>query len=180
MFREHVSDYLDEELGKTVRALFLGHAAKCPICNQLLHDLRAIKRHLAMRGTESITPEFDFRLKSSVRREARLMENPVYRLRHLLRENFLHVVMLPAAAMLVIGLAIAPLELFSIPGQQETTQTAGSEPTGTADYAEDTAEIHYVMESVTELDADRGIFLSEHPTQEAMRRPGTTLTSVSF
>ena len=180
MFREHVSNYLDDDLGETIRALFLKHAKKCPICNQLLLDLHAIKRHLSTRGTETVNREFDFRLKSTIRREARLMESPTYRLRHMIRDNFVHVVMLSAAAVLVIGLAVAPFELFSVPGEQETAQTTGLESTVTTDYSDETAKIHYVMESVTEVDADRGIFLSEPPTREAIRRPGTTLTSVSF
>lgn len=172
-FRERISYFIDGELDTGAHARFLEHAAVCQHCNQLLQDIRSIRYRLQSRKMLEVSPEFDFRLKSVIRREARLLQSPAYRARIAFRENILHVFAIPAAAAVVIGLAFSPIELYMNPGSPVTATTPAETVTDAAQ------DVNYVLDTVDEETVNQGIFLNDGRTGD-VNQPAPTLTSISF
>lgn len=171
-FREQISDVIDGEIDPGKRTRFLEHAAACEHCNRLFQDMQSIRNRLRSRNVLEVSPEFDFRLKSTIGHEARLMQSPVYRARLVLRDNLFHAIAVPAAAAIVLGMAFLPIELY-IHGEPKVVSTITPAVTP-ADSAQD---VNYVLDTVDEEMVDQGIFLNE---RQNLSQPTPTLTSISF
>ena len=69
IFLKNLSDFIDNELDEGIRAKFFAHAVNCEACNTRLRELQHIKKLLGKLVRVAVSPECDFRLKSSIRIE---------------------------------------------------------------------------------------------------------------
>ncbi len=171
-FREQISNVIDDEINPGKRTRFLEHAAACEHCNRLYQDMRSIRQRLQTRNVLEVSQEFDFRLKSMIGHEARLMQSPMYRARLVLRDNLFHAIAVPAAAVVVLGLAMSPIELYF---HGKSPVVANFTPVVTA--ADSAQDINYVLDTVDEETVNQGIFLND---RQYLSQPTPTLTSISF
>jgi len=145
-------DFIDGELHDSLRADFLSHAASCPSCRKDLRELHSVRNALANLPRAEVMPEFDFRLKASIRLESTRLGSPLYRLRLFLRENMTSVIGVPAAAALFLA---AALLYTGFPGNVGTpvhsTRQPQTEMLARPSFAPAEtlfADVHYVLESV--------------------------------
>ena len=62
-----------------------------------------MKESLAALNRPEVSPEFDFRLKASIRMESTRLRSPFYRVRLMFRENMVSIAIIPAAAVLILA-----------------------------------------------------------------------------
>ncbi len=152
VFQTLLMDFVDDELTPSERSAVLSHAAACVSCRNALNEAECVRNALSDLPRRTITSEFDFRLKASIRLESRKLRNPLYRFRLFLRENMAGMAVIPAAAAVMLA---AALMYPGFPGRNsyvvnnsganrpEPRQTVSAVPSETQ--AED---VHYVLESV--------------------------------
>lgn len=169
-FRKNLQAFIDNELPVNIKSLFLEHVKKCPICMSALKEMQALKNRLSGLDRISVTPEFDFRLKSSLRQEHEKKHAPGYSARILNFPNMSKFLMLTAgAAVIVAGFAfmysnsndaqISPdlpdvvrTHVDSFEGVEMIPDTSGSS----------VGEVNFVLESVKPSEVEKGIF-QENP-----------------
>jgi anti-sigma factor RsiW len=152
LFRKLIMDYIDNELSDKVRSDFLTHSVSCPACCKELKELQYVKKALAGLPPATVSSEFDFRLKSSLRMEEARLRNPIYRMKLYLKENMASLVGVPVAAALLLGgmlLHNGPFQNFQ-PGFQAAQQKQIEQKwVQTSSVAGSSAEdVHYVLDSV--------------------------------
>ena len=152
LFRKLIMDYIDDELSEKVRPGFLAHAVMCPACGKELKEMQYVKKALAGFTPVTVSSEFDFRLKASLRMEESRLRSPMYRLKLMLKDNMLSVLGAPVAAALLLGGVLVYDGAF--PGAYSGMQTVRQKPVGqelTRTYAvtgSPAEDVHYVLESV--------------------------------
>ena len=152
LFRKLIMDFIDDELSEKVRPAFLTHSLSCPACCKELKEMQSVKKALASLAPVSVSSEFDFRLKASLRMEESRLRSPMYRLQLLLKDNMVSLVGVPVAAALLLAGVLMYDGVF--PGARTGMRTASQNPavreliqTSPANHS--TAEnVHYVLESV--------------------------------
>jgi anti-sigma factor RsiW len=162
-FKKLLRDFIDDELHDARRGDFLSHAAACPSCRTDLRELHVIRNALANLPHLSVKPEFDFRLKASIRLESARLGSPLYRLRLFLMENMVSMVGVPAAAALFI---LAALYYTGLSGTVKTPAPVTSQlqtemlsrPAFTPAESLD-ADVNYVLESVELSEEELGNLL---------------------
>lgn len=155
LFRELIMDFVDDELPEKERYEFCVHAEICPTCREELREIKYVRKILADIPALTVSPEFDFRLKASLRLEDARLRNPFYRLKLFLKSNFVPVVGIPAAAVLLI----AGVAIYRSPFREEAPEIAGqtapvpapvASPVASPATAVDTppVDVNYVLESL--------------------------------
>jgi anti-sigma factor RsiW len=99
-------DYVDDELSEKTQSEFIAHADECPSCRRELKEVLSVRKLLADLPTVTVSSEFDFKLKASLRLEDVRLRSPFYRFRLLVRDNLASIVAVPAAAALLVMGAI--------------------------------------------------------------------------
>jgi len=152
VFQTLLMDFVDDELAPSERSAVLSHAAMCSTCRNALKEAEYVRRVLVDLPHRTVTSEFDFRLKASIRLESRKLKSPYYRFQLFLRENMAAVAVIPVAAAIMFATAIMypgfsgkNPSIVSTSGvkRTETRQMVSQSPVETR--AED---VHYVLESV--------------------------------
>ena len=77
-FKDNMRAFIDDELPVNIQSVFLKHSSECTSCNRDLRMMQNVKKALSNLERVSVSPEFDFRMKSSIRREYELLRNPFY------------------------------------------------------------------------------------------------------
>lgn len=159
LFRKLMMDFIDDELPEEVRPGFYAHASVCPACQKELKELRFVKQALAGLPPIAVTPEFDFRLKASLSREASRLRSPMYRLNLYLRDNVYPVVGVPAAAMLLIAGTLMYNGSREFPATRIVNLKPAVEAVVPVPAATDSSDVdvHYVLESVDLSQAGAGV-----------------------
>ena len=164
-FQENLSLFIDGELKDVLKTKFLAHSKSCKACNNSLKEFQRLRTLLKNLSTVTVSPELDFRLKASIRLENNHLRSPLYRFKLFFQENTYTFVTVPAVALIIL------VGMFNYVGNQEnhmnteiTENSSNSITLGPSTAIEETPEelINYVLESVTPLDVESGIFLNEH------------------
>ena len=168
IFKENIRAFIDDELPVNIQSAFLKHSSECASCNHELCMMQEVKKALANLEHVSVSPEFDFRMKSSIRREYELLRNPFYVFKIIIFENIKKFITVPAVAVLVIAgiffytnygknqmMPVLPVEVISQIDDRDSVEL------GFEDENADVDEVRYVLETVKPLDDERGIFLNE-------------------
>ena len=163
-FQGNLSLFIDGELDDVLKAKFLAHSKSCEACNNSLKEFQRLRTLLKNLSPVTVSPEQDFRLKASLRLENNRLRSPLYRFKLFFRENAYTFVTVPVAALIIV------VGMFNYVGiednnmQTEITENYSNSITpGPPVTIEETPEelINYVLESVTPLDVESGIFLNE-------------------
>ena len=168
MFKDNMRAFIDDELPVNIQSVFLKHSSECTSCNHELRMMQNVKKALSNLEHVSVSPEFDFRMKSSIRREYELLRNPFYVFKIIIFENIKKFITVPAVAVLVIAgiffytnygknqmMPVLPVEVISQIDDRDSVEL------GFEDENADVDEVRYVLETVKPLDDERGIFLNE-------------------
>jgi len=187
MFHDHIRAYIDDELPVNIRVTFMEHAGKCLGCGQDLRDMESVKKLFARMQRFNVSPEFDFRLKSSIRRELQRSRNPLYPVRLFLSEHIYKVLLVPTCALaIILGVMyyhVAPVGEITKQEPVEYTSTApAKEIVDLAAEQDDSSieEVNYILETLTSTDAERGIFLGEEVETIQSSPVNNNLSLVSF
>ena len=167
-FKENIRAFIDDELPVNIRSAFLKHSSECTSCNHELQMMQHVKKTLLNLKRVSVSPEFDFRMKSSIRREYELIRNPFYVFKVIIFENMYKFMMVPAVAVVVVASIIiytnhAKLQMTPMLPVEVISQidARDSFELGFEDENTDVDEVRYILETVKPLDGERGIFLNE-------------------
>ena len=168
MFRDNLRAFIDDELAVNKKTIFIDHASNCQACNIELHEMQYVKRCLADLERVTASSEFDFRLKSGIRREYENLRNPLYSFKLFINENLAKFFAVPAFAVIVIvGMILYNngngLEKATLLPQEVTSRLDLWEGVDLIPLNEDSVveEVKYVLETVKPGDVERGIFLPE-------------------
>lgn len=186
-FHNHIRAYIDDELPVNIRITFMEHAGKCLSCEQDLREMESVKKLLAGLQHFDVLPEFNFRLKSSIRRELQRSRNPLYPARLFLSEHFYKVLVIPACALaIILGVMYyhaapvgeitkqEPVEYMSTAPAKEMVDLAAEQDESSVE------EVNYILETLTSTDAERGIFLGEEVETIQTLPVNDNLSLVSF
>jgi len=187
MFYENIRAFIDDELPINQKSVFLDHASKCTKCNRELLYMQYVKRELAALRRVTISPEFDFKMKSLIRREHENLRNPLYSLKLFMNENLGKFIAAPAFAILIL----VGIIFYNNSNSRETTPILPGVVTAQIN-AENgvelipenenssVEEVNYVLEIIKPTDMERRIFLHE-PDGTVQSIPiNNDLTLVSF
>ncbi len=187
MFKDNLRAFIDEELPVNMQSVFLKHSYECTSCERDLRMMQNIKKDLSNLKRVSVSPEFDFRMKSSIRREYEFLRNPLYVFKIIILENINKFITVPAiAALLIAGtfyytnhgnnkmMPVLPVEVISQIDNRESV-TLDFE-----DKNDDVDEVRYVLETVKHLDGERGIFQNEPDYTIHTDSVNDNLTTVGF
>jgi len=187
MFRKNLRAFIDNELPVNIKSVFLEHASKCSSCNLDLNELQNLKKKLAYLKRFTLSPEFDFRMKSYIRREHEKLRNPLYSFKIFVYENFSKFIAVPAcAALIIFGIVFYnnSNERQTVPVLNDIVSSAidsqnGVEliPQNESSFVE---EVNYVLETVKPSDVERGIFLNEPEGTVRSSINPNDLTLISF
>jgi len=167
-FKENIRAYVDEELPVNIRSAFLEHASQCEICALELKEMQNVRKMIARLRRIMVSPEYDFRLKLSIRREYENLRNPFYVFKLFISENLFKLLALPA-----IGVAVALSvmsynyidrnEINHISSYEISTQINAQNGVELVSGNEDSSigEEKYILETVKPLDVERGVFLND-------------------
>jgi anti-sigma factor RsiW len=146
-------DFIDDELSEKVRSDFLAHSVSCPACRKELKELQYVKKALAALPPVTVSSEFDFRLKASLRMEGTRLRSPMYRLKLFLKDNLVPAVGAPVAATLLVGGVLLYNGPFS--GARPEIQAVQQKPAAVPERVQASAvigpqaeDVHYVLDSV--------------------------------
>lgn len=164
LFKDNIRVFIDDEFPVNQKSSFLEHAEKCNDCNKDLLTMQRIKKELANFKPLKVSPEFDFRIKSSIRREYDLLRNPYYSFKIFIQENAAKLLFVPASVVILIfsvmlynsnteqNSPILPAEITSLIDAREGVDLTSNQDNSRIE------EVNYVLETVKSTDADRGIF----------------------
>jgi len=182
-FQENISLFIDDELDDALKAKFLAHSESCKACNNSLKEFQRLRMLLKNLSPVTASTELDFRLKASIRLENNRLRSPLYRFKLFFRENAYTFVTVPAAALIIL------FGMFHYVGNQDnnmqteiTENYSNSITPGSPVTIEETPEelIHYVLESVTPLDVESGIFLDEQSEVSPTTSTESNIKLVNF
>jgi len=187
MFYENIRAFIDDELPINQKSVFLDHASKCTKCNLELLHMQYVKRELAALRHVTISPEFDFKMKSLIQREHENLRSPLYSLKLLMNENLGKFIAAPAFAILIL----VGMIFYYNSNSRETTPILPGVVTAQIN-AENgvelipknenssVEEVNYVLEIIKPTDMERRVFLHE-PDGTVQSIPiNNDLTHVSF
>jgi len=182
MFGQHLSKFIDDDLDEEIKGKFLSHAVTCKNCNFDLKESIRLKKVISQLSPVSVSPEFDYRLKSRIHLETTRLKNPLYRFKLFINDNMRDILTVPALALIILWIVFYRIDVhLNQQNQSEITQNKASSTNSEIistfeDYPE---EIHYVLDSVKPSEVETGIFLNEHDTsiQTMLTGPNFTLTS---
>jgi len=187
MFGENLRAFIDNELPINQRSAFLDHASKCNKCNRELLYMQHVKKELAGLRRVTVSPEFDFKMKSLVRHEHEKLRSSLYSFRLFISENSNKFIVAPVFALLIL----VGMVFYNNSNNRETTTILPDVVTSLIN-AENGVEIipennnssveevNYVLETVKPTDMERRIFLHE-PDGTVQSIPiNNDLTLVSF
>ncbi|MDP8218569.1 MAG: zf-HC2 domain-containing protein [Candidatus Theseobacter exili] len=163
-FQQSLSLFIDGELDDVLSAKFLAHSESCKACNNSLKEFQRLRTLLKNLSPVTVSPEQDFRLKASIRLENNHLRSPLYQFKLFFRENAYTFVTVPAVALIIV---VGMFNYVGIEGnnmQTEITENySNSITSGPPVTIEETPgeHINYVLDSVTPLDVESGIFLNE-------------------
>ena len=187
-FRKNLRAFIDNELPVNIKALFLEHVAKCPICNRALKEMQSLKKRLTSLDRISVTPEFDFRLKSSLRQEHEKKHSPGFSGRMLNFPNMSKFLMMTAgAAVIVAGFAfmynnsddahisqalpeVVRTHVDSYEGVEMVPESDGSS----------IDEVNFVLETVKPSDVEKGIFQENPDGSVTIPEKTNNMTLISY
>lgn len=185
-FKESIRAFIDQELPINEKSDFLNHAEQCTECGEELRSMQFVTTQLKRLKRITVSPEFDFRMRTSILREHERLRNPFYSARIFFRENMLPFIAIPAvAASLVVGVfvystvysplapGIPPSVVSQLELQDGVDLVPDAEPT-------DVVNEQYVLDMVTQQDLQKGLFLIENGSYVPVNRETTDLTLVNF
>ena len=189
-FHMHLRAFIDDELPVNLHSDFIRHADACNECRQDMQALRKLQKSLAGMRRVEVSTGFDFRMKSSIRREYDLLRNPMYKFKLFFFDNFARFMMVPAFALvLATGMVLyrsytvhnhvtdLPAAVVSHLESQESVMLGPNEEWIDVD------EVRYVLESVQTnetVSADSQSSPSDRTTALPAPPAEDTLTLVSF
>ena len=187
MFKKNIRAFIDDELPVNEQSVFLNHASECSSCDLELREMQKVKKILANLERVSVSPEFDFRMKSSLRHEYEYLRNPFYVAKIFFTENMFKLLMTPAVGMLIILCFVLysnynnsqmtpelPVEVISQIDSQNGIELVGDEGNSYV------GEVNYVLETVKPLDIEQEIFLHEPDNTVHTVSMNNNLTFISF
>ena len=187
MFKKNIRAFIDDELPVNEQSVFLNHASECHSCDIELLMMQKVKKILSNLERVSISPEFDFRMKSSLRREYERLRNPLHVAKIFITENMFKLIAAPAVGMLIILCVILysnynksqiitelPVEVTSYIDAQKGIELIGDEDNSYVD------EVNYILETVRPLDVEQEIFLNEPDNTVHTVSMNNNLTFISF
>ena len=183
MFQKNVSAFIDDELDEVVKNQCSAHAAKCNACSTLLNGCKHIKRYLETLTPVKVSTGFDFRLKSCIRLENTLLNNPLYRSRLFIRDNLKLLFAVPTVAVVILIGVFSLQDRFDDNNLTEITHITSIENVKEpASQGEDSSEeiVYYVLESVKPKEVEEGIFLGEQNTPVKVTPSNPNLKLISF
>jgi anti-sigma factor RsiW len=149
-FKELLDDFIEDELIENERGAFFAHAAACPPCQKEMREIRRLREVLTGLPRAEVSPEFDFRLKSSIRLESIRLRSPVYRARLFFQDNWVSIMSVPMAGALILAgyLTLGIPGLMRFPANEaRTMKTESIAPAAFAPSESLSADVHYVLES---------------------------------
>ena len=187
MFRKNLRAFIDNELPVNIKSVFLEHASKCSSCNLVLNEQQNLKKELAHLKRFSVSPEFDFRMRSSIRREHEKLRYPLYSFKIFVYKKFSKFIAVPACALLIIfGMVLynnsnerqtVPVLTDVLRSHIDSQNGVELIPQNESSFVE---EVHYVLETVKPSDVEKGIFLDEPEGTVHTSINPNDLTLVSF
>jgi len=185
-FHENLRAFIDNELPVNLYSAFIRHDSDCSACHRDLVSLQKIKNSLAGLRRLSLSPEFDFRMKSSIRREYELLRNPFYIFRLFFFDNLTKFIMVPAFALVLIIGAVLYLSYHDRsglpPGVVSYLESRESVVLGPDDERIDVDEVRYVLKSVKPFEFVRDERDSDSVRQDSdsSQPVDNSLTLISF
>jgi hypothetical protein len=149
--------------------------------------MQNLKKELANLKRYSVSPEFDFRMRSCIRSEYEKLRNPFYLLKIFIYENFSKLVAVPV----VTALVIVSIVFYNNSNERQTAavfndmlNSAIDSHNGVELIPQDESsvveEVNYVLETVKPSEVERGVFLNApEGTVPATPNPNE-LTLISF
>ena len=164
MFQDNIRAFIDSELPVNKKSIFLEHASICRKCGHDLSIMQSIKQELSNIKPLTVSSEFDFRMRSSIRREYENQRNPFYSFTIFFRENANMFFVAPVFAIILVMSII----LFNS-NKGEITPSLPAEVELQIDNRESVdlvsdqvnsrvEEVHYVLDTVKHTDVEKGIF----------------------
>ncbi len=185
-FKESIRAFIDQELPINEKSAFLNHAAICMECREELQSMQFVTTQLKRLKRITVSPEFDFRMKNSIRREHERLRNPFYSARIFFHENMLPFIAIPAvAASMIVGIFVysnvnGPIAsdvprsvMLQLDSREGVDLIHDIEPTEVVDE-------QYVLDTVTPQDLQKGLFLIENESFVPINRETHDLTLVNF
>lgn len=176
-------DFVDGELPEALRGAVLSHADLCPQCRKELREIERVRKLSAGLPPVTVSPEFDFRLKASLRMEAARLRSPLYRMRLFLRENLLSAVAVPAVIALFLGGMVyyqsplrhaAPVIAGRMAPAAESGQNTAEAPPAEA------VDVEYVLESLNVSETGIEVTSAGKPGVSAERPDMKIVSSIKF
>ncbi|MFC1538805.1 anti-sigma factor family protein [Candidatus Latescibacterota bacterium] len=168
-FKMNLRAFIDNELPVNNKTLFLEHASKCPDCNTALKEMQSLKKMLFNLKRYSVTPEFDFRLKSSLRLAHERKYFSWNSLRFINYDNMSKLLAVSAcAAAIVLGIMFINKGGNNqvTPGLPDIVETHVDSYNGVELIPDSNGfsieEINFVLETIKPSDVEKGIF-QENP-----------------
>ena len=174
--------YIDGELPVNLVSSFLAHADKCLVCKKALNELLFLKKSLSGMRRANASPDFSFRVINAIRKEQRLMKNPLYLFRIFLRENYQKFVFVPVVGIILFGwitfnetgvnskIAVSLKNIIAEVMQQDDSQPMNELGV---------EKVNYILESVSPMDVEKGIMV-EYPYVSNGQISNSQLTLVNF
>ena len=185
-FRECIRAFVDRELPVNETSVFLTHSEKCDDCNDELQGMRFVTASLKNLKKVTVSPEFDFRMKTSIRREHERLKQPFYSTRRFFQDNLFRILAVPAvAASLVITMfaftgdnaPVAPGIPSNVVSELQSQEGVELVPGAEPSHVED---VQYVLDTVTQQDLQKGLFLFENGSVIPVNRDGGDISLVNF
>ncbi|MFC1490112.1 hypothetical protein ACFL6K_02755 [Candidatus Latescibacterota bacterium] len=165
-FKKNLRAFIDNELPLNIKTLFLEHVSQCKVCGRALSEMQNLKERLLKLERYSVTSEFDFRLKSSLRKEHEKKRLPIYSFPLFGENNISKLLAITAfAAVIFLGFVsiynddnstglpdLVRLHVDSYDGVDIIPEVSDSS----------VEEVNFVLETVKPSDVEMGIF-QENP-----------------
>lgn len=184
MFGESIDAYIDGELSEDETEKLLKHASVCTSCDVLLQDYTSLKITMGRLVTVHVSEDFDSSMRHLISVENRHMHDPLYRLKLYVEENWKTFAVIPAAAVIVLGLVFLRPDLHFIGDLRvETAQTEQNTQDTTllsGDFNNEDEVVRYVLDTVKKGEAENGIFLNEHSLMQQASTAGMNINVISF
>ncbi len=186
-FKKNLRAFIDNELPVNIKSLFLEHASVCPICNRALAEMRLLKKRLMNLERVSVTPEFDFRLKSMLRKENQKKRSSALTKTIFPLQDRSRILMVSAAAAVLIT---AFTFIYTAgnknmqPAIPEVVQTHLDSYDGVEIVPESNGasidEVNYVLETVKKSDVEKGIFQENPDKSETVLEKTENMILISY
>lgn len=168
MFKENIRAFIDNELPVNQKSIFLDHDSRCYECNLELLGMQRVKKELTSLRRVTVSPGFDFIIKSLIQREHENLRNPLYSLKLFMSENLGKFIVVPAFAILIMmGMVfynnsnnsqmtpVLPAVVTSLINAEKGVELIPENENSSVE------EVNYVLETVKPTDMELRIFLHE-------------------